>query len=110
MEKFVFEPPSDEEIDHNSESEHEEEGEEEAEAEASDDEVIVRKNQKTQSPWDFSHYTESLADEHSRRSTTSVDYKISKALERRPVVAAGDGDSEECSDSEPQIQVMLSNC
>lgn len=106
MEKFVFEPPSDEEIDHNSESEAEEEGDDGAEA--SDDEVIVRKNQKTQSPWDFSHYTETLADEHSRRSTTSVDYKISKALERQPIAPAGDGDSEEESDAEPQIQVMLS--
>ncbi|KAH6775066.1 RNA helicase family protein [Perilla frutescens var. hirtella] len=100
MANFVFEPPSDEEIDHETESESEEE------AELSDGEEKVRKNKKSQSPWDFSSYTESLADEHSRRSTTSVDYKISKALERRPVAAAAarDDDSEESSDSEPQLQ------
>ncbi|XP_057794855.1 DEAD-box ATP-dependent RNA helicase 28 [Salvia miltiorrhiza] len=96
MEKFVFEPPSDEEIDHNIETESEEE------AEDSDNEEIVRKNKKTL-PWDFSSYTESIADEHARRRTTSVDYKISKALERRPI-AAGYDDSEERSDSEIEIQ------
>ncbi|XP_042036137.1 DEAD-box ATP-dependent RNA helicase 28-like [Salvia splendens] len=102
MGKFVFEPPSDEEIDHSTDGESEEEAEEEVEV--SDDEEVVRKSKKTQSPWDFSSYTESIADEHARRSTTSIDYKISKALERRPIAAAEEADSEERSDSEIEIQ------
>ncbi|XP_042063243.1 DEAD-box ATP-dependent RNA helicase 28-like [Salvia splendens] len=92
MEKFVFDPPSDEEIDHSTDGD-------------SEEEVVVRRGKKpTQSPWDFSSYTESIADEHARRSTTSIDYKISKALERRPIAAAEEADSEERSDSEIEIQ------
>ena len=102
MEKFVFDPPSDEEIDHCTD------GDSEEEIEVSDDEEVVRRGNKTQSPWDFSSYTESIADEHARRSTTSIDYKISKALERRPIAAAEEADSEERSDSEIEIQVVLS--
>ncbi|KAI3464819.1 hypothetical protein Pfo_021482 [Paulownia fortunei] len=104
--KFVFEPPSDEEIEHETESESEEEREEEEEeAEVSElKEEKVPKDKKSQSPWDFSSYSESVADEHSRRSTTSIDYKISKALERRPIGTAEDNDSNENSDSEPPHQ------
>ncbi|KAL0360530.1 UNVERIFIED_CONTAM: DEAD-box ATP-dependent RNA helicase 28 [Sesamum radiatum] len=83
--KFVFEPPSDEEIEHEEETESEDEDEE---VEAAEDVEIkaekVSKNKKSQSPWDFSSYSESVADEHFRRSTTSIDEKISKARERRP--------------------------
>ncbi|KAK4429398.1 DEAD-box ATP-dependent RNA helicase 28 [Sesamum alatum] len=101
--KFVFEPPSDEEIEHEEETESEDEDEEEAE----DVEIKaekVSKNKKSQSPWDFSSYSESVADEHSRRSTTSIDDKISKARERRPILTAEDNDSDENSDSEPHHQ------
>ncbi|KAL0325888.1 UNVERIFIED_CONTAM: DEAD-box ATP-dependent RNA helicase 28 [Sesamum radiatum] len=104
--KFVFEPPSDEEIEHEEEIESEDEDEEEAEA-AEPVEIKaekVSKNKKSQSPWDFSSYSESVADEHFRRSTTSIDDKISKARERRPVVTAEDNDSDENSDSEPHHQ------
>ncbi|KAL0351743.1 UNVERIFIED_CONTAM: DEAD-box ATP-dependent RNA helicase 28 [Sesamum calycinum] len=104
--KFVFEPPSDEEIEHEEEIESEDEDEEEAEA-AEHVEIKaekVSKNKKSQSPWDFSSYSESVADEHFRRSTTSIDDKISKARERRPVVTAEDNDSDENSDSEPHHQ------
>lgn len=104
----MFEPPSDEEIYHKSDTDSEEEGE--GEAQVSDEEENVRKDKKSQSPWDFSSYTESLADEHSRRRTTSVDYKISKALERRSVAVAGNDDSDEDSDPQLQLQVMLSSC
>ncbi|KAL7117526.1 hypothetical protein ACP275_03G076900 [Erythranthe tilingii] len=103
--KFVFEPPSDEEIELESDSESEEEREEEAE-DSEIKEVKVPKKKKTQSPWDFSAYSESVADEHSRRSTTSIDQKITNALERRPIAAAAveDNDSEESSDVEPHHQ------
>ncbi|EYU38793.1 hypothetical protein ABFS82_03G071400 [Erythranthe guttata] len=103
--KFVFEPPSDEEIEYESASESEEERDEEAE-DSEIKEVKVPKKKKTQSPWDFSAYSESVADEHSRRSTTSIDQKITNALERRPIPAAAaeDDDSEENSDVEPHHQ------
>ncbi|KHM99594.1 DEAD-box ATP-dependent RNA helicase 28 [Glycine soja] len=115
---FVFDPPSDEEIEH---SEHEEEEEEESvgepesgsesesegeggEVEEGHKEARVpkKKKKKTQSPWDFAKYTESVAEEHARRSTTSVDEKISKALKQRstPLVAELDHSSE----SEPDEQ------
>ncbi|KAH1153960.1 hypothetical protein GLYMA_18G101600v4 [Glycine max] len=117
---FVFDPPSDEEIEH-SEHEEEEESEEEpesgsgtgseseSEGEGEEEEgheearVPKKKKKKTQSPWDFAKYTESVAEEHARRSTTSVDEKISKALKQRstPLVAELDHSSE----SEPDEQV-----
>lgn len=118
---FVFDPPSDEEIEH---SEHEEEEEEESvgepesgsesesegeggEVEEGHKEARVpkKKKKKTQSPWDFAKYTESVAEEHARRSTTSVDEKISKALKQRstPLVAELDHSSE----SEPDEQVII---
>ncbi|KAK6115195.1 hypothetical protein DH2020_007464 [Rehmannia glutinosa] len=101
---FVFEPPSDEEIEHEAESESEEEEIEEEAEDSKPKEEKVPKNKKTQSPWDFSSYSESVADEHSRRSTTSIDYKIDKARERLPIASAGDNDSDEDSDSEPHFQ------
>ena len=67
--------------------------------------VPKKKKKKTQSPWDFAKYTESVAEEHARRSTTSVDEKISKALKQRstPLVAELDHSSE----SEPDEQVII---
>ncbi|PWA45522.1 DNA/RNA helicase, DEAD/DEAH box type, N-terminal [Artemisia annua] len=100
---FSFEPPSDEEIDYediNSDVEDEEE--------TSDVEDKGKVQKKTQSPWDFSSYTESVADEHARRSTTSIDEKISKFVQqRKPVdmVPEKDEDGEDdSSDSEPDRQ------
>ncbi|QCD78377.1 DEAD-box ATP-dependent RNA helicase 28 [Vigna unguiculata] len=102
---FVFEPPSDEEIEHSEREEEEEDEEEPEEAESGSDsdseeeglhkEARVSKK-KTQSPWDFAKYTESVAEEHARKSTTSVDEKISKALRQRstPLVAELDHSSE----------------
>ncbi|KAL2512842.1 DEAD-box ATP-dependent RNA helicase 28 [Abeliophyllum distichum] len=103
-EKFVFEPPSDEEIELESESESQsdEVDEEEAEEAESEDEKI-RPNKKSQSPWDFSSYSESVADEHYRRSTTSIDEKISNARLRHPI-STTNTDSEESSDFESHHQ------
>ncbi|KAL2538158.1 DEAD-box ATP-dependent RNA helicase 28 [Forsythia ovata] len=103
-EKFVFEPPSDEEIELESdnESQSDEVDEEEAEEAESEDEKI-RPNKKSQSPWDFSSYSESVADEHYRRSTTSIDEKISNARLRHPI-STTNTDSEESSDFESHHQ------
>ncbi|CAL5440469.1 unnamed protein product [Camellia sinensis] len=93
---FLFEPPSDEDVEH----QHDEQEEEDEE----DDGEQTLANHKSQSPWDFAAYSESVAEEHARRSTTSVDFKISKLLQERSTtlpVAAADEDS---SDSEPDRQ------
>ncbi|CAL5435436.1 unnamed protein product [Camellia sinensis] len=93
---FLFEPPSDEDVEH----QHDEQEEEDEE----DDGEQSLANHKSQSPWDFAAYSESVAEEHARRSTTSVDFKISKLLQERSTtlpVAAADEDS---SDSEPDRQ------
>ncbi|GMN35811.1 hypothetical protein TIFTF001_005536 [Ficus carica] len=115
---FVFEPPSDEEFE-NSESEDEEQvDEEEEEEEEEDDDDGGRggrpprpSRRHSQSPWDFSSYSESVAEEHARRSTTSVDFKISKALQQLsnagsnpPAAAAADDDESEGSEAEPDRQ------
>ncbi|KAL0912626.1 hypothetical protein M5K25_018610 [Dendrobium thyrsiflorum] len=51
----------------------------------SSDEEQDREEKNCQSPWEFGSYSESVYDEHERRRTTSVDAKISKALQNRPV-------------------------
>ncbi|XP_057971965.1 DEAD-box ATP-dependent RNA helicase 28-like [Malania oleifera] len=66
---FVFEAPSDEELEH--------ELDDEEDQERVEGSSPLR---KSQSPWDFASYSESAADEHARRSTTSIDFKISKAF------------------------------
>jgi len=116
---FVFEPPSDEEIEHSEREEEEEDEEEPEEAESGSDsdseeeglhkEARVSKK-KTQSPWDFAKYTESVAEEHARKSTTSVDEKISKALRQRstPLVAELDHSSE--SELDEQVIIGFSLC
>lgn len=104
---FVFEPPSDEEVDLSEEEEQEEQEEAEQGGEEEEDEPLSRR--RTESPWDFASYSESVADEHARRSTTSVDFKISKLLEKRSAsftpTADDDGQS---SEEESDRQVTLS--
>lgn len=93
---FAFEPPSDEEVDYDNETPSESEEDEQLKHQEEDGEV----KKKTQSPWDFSSYTESVADEHARRSTTSIDYKISKAIQQRSVPVANEDSAQ--SDSDPE--------
>lgn len=85
---FIFEPPSDEEIEEPQSEYEEDQGEE----------VDVEKPSKRaeQSPWDFAAYSESVSDEHFRRRTTSVDFKITKSLQQRsvPIVDNDHSDSE----------------
>ncbi|KAM0972576.1 hypothetical protein ACFX2I_020220 [Malus domestica] len=103
---FVFEPPSDEEY---SDAEEQQPQEEEEEDEQEEDEEALkpsRASRHSESPWDFASYSETVAQEHARRSTTSVDFKISKALQQRSVPSAvahdDDGSSESQSESEPE--------
>ncbi|GAB4852547.1 DEAD-box ATP-dependent RNA helicase 28 [Ancistrocladus abbreviatus] len=85
---FVFEAPSDEEP--------------ELEL-VPDNEDSDSQPRKIQSPWDFSSYSESVADEHSRRNTTSVDLKISRARQQNTVSLPNPND-DESSDSESHKQ------
>ncbi|KAF8405403.1 hypothetical protein HHK36_010308 [Tetracentron sinense] len=79
---FTFEAPSDEELEN-----------EEEESEA----------QQSQSPWEFASYSESVAEEHAKRSTTSIDFKISKVLEERSFPNLNHSDDESV-ESEPDKQ------
>ncbi|XP_075645474.1 DEAD-box ATP-dependent RNA helicase 28 [Castanea sativa] len=109
---FVFETSSDEEHDdfepeNEEQEEQEEEEEEEAEDEDEDeDDDELPLNKKTESPWDFAPYYESVAEEHARKSTTSIDFKITKALQNRtvPIIpnSANDDDSESDSDKQEE--------
>ncbi|OAY22619.1 DEAD-box ATP-dependent RNA helicase 28 isoform X2 [Manihot esculenta] len=111
-ESFIFEAPSDEEpeLSHHEEEEEEEEEDyvDDEQEEEEEEEAASKKkpsNRHTQSPWDFASYSESVAEEHARRSTTSVDYKISRALQHRSVpITAPSADAASDSDSEPDKQ------
>ncbi|EPS70742.1 hypothetical protein M569_04012, partial [Genlisea aurea] len=99
--RFFFEPPSDEEVEQETEIEGDRENEEDAEESDMKEEKTPN---KSQSPWDFSSYSESVAVEHSKRSTTSVDHKIAKALEQRRIAIEADSGSDGDSDPEPHYQ------
>ncbi|XP_078448280.1 DEA(D/H)-box RNA helicase family protein isoform X2 [Wolffia australiana] len=43
------------------------------------------RRKQSQSPWEFASYSESVVEEHERKKTTSIDAKITKALQERPV-------------------------
>ncbi|XP_057965643.1 DEAD-box ATP-dependent RNA helicase 28-like isoform X2 [Malania oleifera] len=70
---FVFEAPSDEQLEHELDDEEDQERKVEGSSPL----------RKSQSPWDLASYSESAADEHARCNTTSIDYKISKAFTER---------------------------
>ncbi|KAK7859131.1 dead-box atp-dependent rna helicase 28 [Quercus suber] len=94
---FVFETSSDEEHD-----DFQPENEEEEEAEDEDEEEQLL-NKKTESPWDFAPYYESVAEEHARKSTTSIDFKITKALQNRTVpIIPNDDDSDSDSNNQEE--------
>ncbi|XP_010449739.1 PREDICTED: DEAD-box ATP-dependent RNA helicase 28 [Camelina sativa] len=78
-----------------------EDGEEEDEDEDDEEEVEKRKRDAdAQSPWDFASYSSSVGEEHARRHTTSIDEKISKAIQHRPVPISIDEDEEEEEEDE----------
>lgn len=94
----MFEVPSDEE------PEYEPDEEDEEEEEGGGGGGLA--NTASQSPWDFASYSGTVAEEHARRSTTSVDFKISKALEQRPLPIPNQDDSSE-SESDHQVNLFL---
>ncbi|KAJ6931560.1 hypothetical protein NC652_014914 [Populus alba x Populus x berolinensis] len=98
---FVFEPPSDEEVEL---SEAEELEDEEEEAEGEGEEEKPSKRRQKQSPWDFASYSESVAEEHARRSTTSIDDKISRARLQHSTPLTEHADDASSPDSEPDKQ------
>ncbi|KAJ6306312.1 hypothetical protein OIU76_001319 [Salix suchowensis] len=98
---FVFEPPSDEEVDL---SEEEELEDEEEEAEREGEEEKPSKRRQKQSPWDFASYSESVAEEHARRSTTSIDEKISRVRQQHSTPLPDHTEDASSSDSEPDKQ------
>uniref|UniRef100_A0A5B6ZHN3 Putative DEAD-box ATP-dependent RNA helicase 28 n=1 Tax=Davidia involucrata TaxID=16924 RepID=A0A5B6ZHN3_DAVIN len=89
---FIFEAPTDEELE-DERYNHEEEEEEE---------TLV--HHQSQSPWDFASFSESVTEEHARRSTTSIDFKISKALQQRSVPITNTAKDDDAADSEPDHQ------
>ncbi|KAM3304518.1 DEAD-box ATP-dependent RNA helicase 28 [Capsicum chacoense] len=100
---FLFEQPSDEEIEYEEDDEEEEQEQEESDNE--DDNDKPRRNKKAQLAWDFSAYSESVADEHGRRGTTSIDAKIWKAREQLSVpIAKPIEEDSDSDDSEPHRQ------
>ncbi|CAI0393281.1 unnamed protein product [Linum tenue] len=98
---FFFEPPSDEEPELSYHEEDEEDEEEEEEPEQP-----PHKQRKTQSPWDFAAFSESVAEEHARRRTTSIDDKISRARQQLavPINNASDDEASDASDAESDRQ------
>ncbi|KAJ6773530.1 hypothetical protein OIU79_017073 [Salix purpurea] len=98
---FVFEPPSDEEVEL---SEEEELEDDEEEAEREGEEEKPSKRRQKQSPWDFASYSESVAEEHARRSTTSIDEKISRVRQQHSTPLPDHTEDASSSDSEPDKQ------
>ncbi|CAN4123008.1 unnamed protein product [Withania somnifera] len=99
---FLFEQPSDEEVEYDEEDDNEEDEEQEEEE---DSDAKPRTIKKAQSAWDFSSYSESVSDEHGRRGTTSIDSKISKARQQFSVpIAKPIEEDSDSDDSEPHRQ------
>ncbi|KAK9946918.1 hypothetical protein M0R45_012357 [Rubus argutus] len=102
---FVFEHPSDEEYSEAEEEEYSDAQEEEEEEEQVQEETVrTSRLRNSQSPWDFASYSETVAEEHARRSTTSVDDKISKARQQLSVPLPDDDDDASSSGSESDKQ------
>ncbi|KAL8139837.1 hypothetical protein V2J09_005858, partial [Rumex salicifolius] len=89
-ESFVFEQPSDEEPEHENNND-----------DSGSDSESETKSGKLQSPWDFSTFSRSVAEEHSLRNTTSIDEKIYKARKQHAVPLPYPSDQED-SDAEPR--------
>ncbi|CAN6333938.1 unnamed protein product [Urochloa humidicola] len=75
----------------------------------SDDEApSVRRKAAAQSPWEFTTYAESVAAEHARRRTTSIDEKISQLRKGRgkPVLSddSESGSGEEDDSDEEEVE------
>ncbi|CAA7391397.1 unnamed protein product [Spirodela intermedia] len=69
---------------------------------SSDEEVDIKDTRagQSESPWEFSSYSESVLEEHARKKTTSIDTKITKALQERPVSLPNPDSDSECEEEE----------
>lgn len=103
---FVFEPPSDEEYSEEQDYSDAEDEDEEEQPEQEEASVKPSRPRTSQSPWDFAAYSETVAEEHARRSTTSVDEKITKARQQL-AVPLPDPDDASSSGSESDKQVTI---
>ncbi|URE34114.1 ATP-dependent RNA helicase [Musa troglodytarum] len=76
--------------------------------EASSDEEAEVEERAAQSPGEFASYSESIVEEHAHKNTTSIDAKITKALQECVVSLSDDGDGEEAEEeeSEPSDKVL----
>ena len=90
---FVFETSSDEE--HDDFQPEEEEDDE-------DEEQLL--NKKTES---FAPYYESVAEEHARKSTTSIDFKITKALQNRIIPIIPNYDDSKSNSNKQEVSTNL---
>lgn len=86
-----------------------EDGEEEDEDDEEEEDEKRKRGADAQSPWDFASYSSSVGEEHARRHTTSIDEKISKAIQHRPVPISIEEEEveeeEDGSDAEADKQV-----
>lgn len=102
---FVFQPPSDEEIDYVNDDT-DDSGSETEETDPENEENPQSRIQKSkQTPWDFSLSAKSVDDKLASRKTTSVDFKISKVIQQRSAPFTIDNDQENSDDDEPHRQV-----
>ncbi|KAK1322146.1 DEAD-box ATP-dependent RNA helicase 28 [Acorus calamus] len=88
-------------------------GEFQFEAGSSDEENEMREgnesDQETQSPWDFSSYVGSVGEEYERKNTTSIDYKISRALQEQQFLLPDDDEDEEEKEEEEEEELEHSD-
>lgn len=93
----------------------EEEDDDEDEDEEEEEDEKRKQDADAQSPWDFASYSSSVGEEHARRHTTSIDEKISKAMQYRSVPISAEEEEEEeeeenvSDDAEPDKQVKSLN-
>ncbi|ERM97717.1 hypothetical protein AMTRI_Chr09g38990 [Amborella trichopoda] len=97
---FHFDAFSSEEEEDEREEEIEETEDQEEEVDEEEEEHLSRPRRARQSPWEFSAYSESAAEEHARRSTTSVEDKILRARQQ-PNFSFPDPEENESAVSEP---------
>ncbi|CAN8324816.1 unnamed protein product [Cochlearia groenlandica] len=77
------------------EEDDDEDDEDDEEDDEEDEKRALKQSADAQSPWDFASYSSSVGEEHARRHTTSIDEKISQAIQHRPLPISVDEEDEE---------------
>lgn len=65
--------------------------------------------EKTQHAWEFRSYSESVAEEHARRSTTSIDDKISRVREEHSLQLPNLSDDDDVEDKQENLSLNGGN-